>query len=714
MTAEVEVRQDNLMPGKIRREHRERLAVVYIRQSTVQQVVRHQESTRLQYALVDRAAGFGWARETIVVIDDDLGRSGATTEGRVGFQRLVAEVGLGHVGLVLGVEMSRLARSCRDWHQLLEICALFDTLIADAEGVYDPANYNDRLLLGLKGTMSEAELHILKARMLAGRRAKAARGELGKAVPMGYVRRGSGEIVFDPDEQARATIRMVFAVFERQRTIGRLMRYLVEHDVRMPVRVATGPAKGELEWRRVNRQTLRNLLSNPIYAGAYVYGARSVDRRRQKPGRRSTGRRMVPVENAEVFLRDRLPAYISWEQYLRNRAQMQANTAAHGSPVRAGQALLSGVLVCGRCGLRMNSQYNNNGRDGRYACRYMNASYNEPICQSLKAAPLDELVAGLVLRALAPAALEASLALAEDLDAERAVLDRQWQQRRERARYEVDRARRQYDAVEPENRLVARTLERAWEAALAEQGRLDAEYERAQRDRMAAPTAAELAAIRDLAEDLPTLWHAETTIAEERKTIIRLLLDRVLVTVIDRSEQVRIECHWQGGHRTSHALIRPVARLEMLSTYADLLARATELYRFGRGFSYIAATLNQEGWRPAKRRDTFTAAMVNKFLQRAGVIQPSHRARRPIDRRPDEWTVCELAKRVAMPESTLYNWVRRGRLRCRQVLIGGTVAKLVHADAQTIASLQAIRSTPEPWRRLPPPTTAASQPPIST
>src|ERR1700674_763474 len=235
---------------KIFRRHRERLAIVYIRQSTVQQVERHQESTRLQYALVDRAFQFGWARETIVVVDDDLGRSGASMEGRPGFQRLVAEVGLGHVGLVLGAEMSRLARSCRDWHQLLEICALFDTLIADSDGVYDAANYNDRLLLGLKGTMSEAELHILKARMLEGRRAKARRGELGKAVPMGYLRCPSGEVVFDPDERARSTIRLVFDLFERFRTIGKVMCYLVEHDIRMPVRARGGARKDELEWRR--------------------------------------------------------------------------------------------------------------------------------------------------------------------------------------------------------------------------------------------------------------------------------------------------------------------------------------------------------------------------------------------------------------------------------------------------------------------------------
>ena len=498
---------------KIVRRHQDRLAIVYVRQSTAQQVERHQESTRLQYALADRAAQFGWLCEQIVVIDDDLGRSGASVEGRLGFQRLVAEVGLGNVGLVLGVEMSRLARSCRDWHQLLEICALFDTLIADADGVYDPANYNDRLLLGLKGTMSEAELHILKARMLAGRKAKARRGELGKPVPIGYARRPAGEVILDPDEQAQATVRLVFDLFDRFRTVGKVMTYLVEHDIRMPVRRRSGAGKGELEWRRPSRPTLLNFFSNPIYAGVYAYGVRSVERRRQKPDRPGTGRRPPRADEAEVFLHDRLPGYISFECYERNQTQLKSNKAACGGTVRAGSALLSGLLICGRCGLRMLAQYNNNGHAARYVCSQMQSCYHEAFCQSLTAAPLDALVSGLVLQALEPAAIEASLALADNLEAQR--------------------ARRQYATVEPENRLVARTLERDWEKALTEQARLEAEHERVKRARKEAPSAAELAAIRDLSQDLPALWRADTTTQAERQTIVRLLVERVLVEVVD-------------------------------------------------------------------------------------------------------------------------------------------------------------------------------------
>jgi DNA invertase Pin-like site-specific DNA recombinase len=697
-------RRGGLLIDKIQRRHRERLAIVYIRQSTVQQIERHQESTRLQYALVDRAFQFGWARESILVIDDDLGRSGASIEGRLGFQRLVAEVGLGNVGLVLGVEMSRLARSCRDWHQLLEICALFDTLIADAEGVYDSTNYNDRLLLGLKGTMSEAELHILKARMLEGKRAKARRGELGKKLPMGYVRHPSGEIVFDFDEQARATIRLVFDLFGRFRTVSKVMRYLIDHEIRMPVRCISGSRKGELDWRRVNGPSLYNLFANPIYAGAYVYGLRAVDKRRQKPGRPGTGRRGRDAEQAEVFLRDRVPAYISWDQYQANRAQLRLNMAARGGSVRAGTALLAGRIICGRCGLRMNAEYNNNGHAGRYACMHMRSSYGEPICQSLKAAPLDALVTQLLLQALQPAALEASIAVAADLETERAALERHWQQRLERSRYAVERARRQYDTVEPENRMVARTLERAWEEALASQARLLGEYDRFQRERPQAPSPAELSAIRAVAQDVPRIWNAETTTQGDRQSILRLLLERVLVTVIDGSEQVHVECHWHGGNRTSHQFRRPVARLDRLSTYAALGTRAAELYHAGQSCAAIAAILNSEGWRPAKRRDTFNAQMVWHLLLKIGAANRKYHRRHPVvDHRADEWTIPDLAKHLEMPKPTLYTWVVQGRLRSRTVQAGGRQIRLVYADETTIASLRTIRATPPPWRRLPSP-----------
>jgi excisionase family DNA binding protein len=305
---------------------------------------------------------------------------------------------------------------------------------------------------------------------------------------------------------------------------------------------------------------------------------------------------------------------------------------------------------------------------------------------------------------LEPAALEASLAVAADLQAERAVLEQQWRHRLERAQYKVDQARRRYASTEPENRLVARTLEREWEEALAEQVRLTADHERFRRERPLSPDPTELAAIRQLTADLPALWQASTTTSEERQTIVRLLLERVLITVLDASEQVRLECHWQGGSKTTHTLIRPVARMKALSTYPALLARAVDLHREGNGCADIAAILNQEAWRPPKRRDTFTADMVRRLLIRAGVIEPGQRRPRTLpERQPDEWTIRELAEQLGVPQPTLYNWVRNGRLPSRSVKAGAGSAKLVTADAATIDNLKTIRATPPPWRRLPPP-----------
>ena len=430
----------SVVSGKIQSSHLKRLAVVYVRQSTLQQVERHQESTRLQYALKDRAIELGWSPAQVLVIDEDLGRSGASAEGRPGFQRLVAEVGLDHIGLVLGIEISRLARSSRDWYQLLEVCALFSTLIGDGDGLYDPQTYNDRLLLGLKGTMSEAELHILKQRMLEGKRAKARRGELKTLLPMGYLRDLAGNVIKDPDAQARGVIETIFVQFERRGTLNGVLRYLVEHQLELPYRVISGPQTGQLQWRRPNRVTLSNLLHNPTYAGAYVYGRRPTDARRRQPGRPATGRTVAGPEQWQVLLKDRLPAYISWTQYEANLRQLAANTAQAGGVVRQGPSLLSGRLVCGRCGLTMATQYTNNGTGLRYVCSREAVDYGAPLCQSLSGAALDALITCLVLDALEPAALEISLQVAEDLEGERARHHAEWQQRLERAHYEAEHA----------------------------------------------------------------------------------------------------------------------------------------------------------------------------------------------------------------------------------------------------------------------------------
>jgi len=681
-----------LAADKIDGRHRERLAVVYVRQSTMQQVERHQESTRLQYGLVERAMDLGWARAGVEVIDDDLGKSGASSEGRLGFQRLVAEVGLGHVGLDLGIEMSRLARSCRDWHQLLEICALCDTLIADADGIYDPSSYNDRLLLGLKGTMSEAELHILKARMHAGRLAKAQRGELALVLPMGYVRRPSGEVILDPDEQARSVMRLIFDTFERLGTLHSLLRYLVAHEIRMPVRLRSGPSKGELDWRRPNRYSLSEVLKSPIYAGAYVYGRRKVVRAGGRAASPSSHRAKGP-EDWAVLIHDRLPAYISWRQYERNVQRLKDNRSQFKGVPRGGSSLLSGLLVCGRCGMRMASGYRDNGGYLRYSCSRLAVGYGDPVCQSLSGRPLDKLVGDLILAALEPSALEVSLRLAADIEAERAALKEQWSQRLERAHQDVDRARRHYQAVEPENRLVARSLECEWEEALGEELRLKAEHERFLAEQPAVLTAKERETINRLAHDIPALWSAETTTQADRQAIARLMLERVVVTVEGDSEQVSVACLWAGGHTTKTMLIRPVARLDQLSYYPDLLARAAALLAEGNGPPRIADMLNEEGWRPPRRRETFNGEMVRSLLARQGLR--SRRQTMPttndLPRHANEWTPSELASKLSMPSATLYSWHRKGRLNARAVLHNGRKFILIHADDEERARLQSLR-----------------------
>jgi DNA invertase Pin-like site-specific DNA recombinase len=687
---------------KVAAHHLDRLAVVYVRQSTLQQIEHHRESTQLQYGLADRACRLGWPRPRVMIIDEDLGLSAASAEGRAGFQRLVAEVGLGHVGLVLGFEVSRLARSCRDWYQLLEICALAGTLIADSDGIYDPAFYNDRLLLGLKGTMSEAELHIMRARLDEGRRHKAARGELGFALPRGYLRRVSGEIVLDPDERVRDTIEIVFDVFARRRSVHGVLRYLVAHGIELPDRVRAGSAKGELIWRPPHRSALINMLTSPIYAGAYVYGRRHVAGR-GRPARPSPSR---AAGDWQVLIKGRLPAYIDWECFEENQAQLRANQAKHGGTPRGGPSLLAGLLVCGRCGYRMATCYRTNGRDLRYQCSRGNVSKGAGYCQSVAGRAIDTVVEQLLLDALRPSAIEVSLALAEEVEIDRTRRRRQRALRLEQAAYEVSRAERQYNAVEPENRLVARTLEKRWEAALAEHDRLIAEQKREDARDQPQLTPAERDAIRRLAEDVPTLWRAPTTTAAERKEIARLMLERVVLTIEGGSEQTMLVCTWAGGRETTHRFVRPVRWTDQLSRGPALRARIVELAQADHRPPAIARSLTQEGWLSADG-DGFTAGKVRAIMVRMGLPLRGESLSAEVERQDDEFTVPELAHRLDRPLGTLYAWIRYGWLPVRRVPVSDREILLVRLGAaqalieQRRAAARATQAWTPPAPRTP-------------
>ncbi len=661
---------DDVRSEKLRPFHRERLAVVYVRQSTPQQVLDHQESTRLQYGLVSRAQALGWEASRILVIDDDQGKSGTSAQGRVGFQRLVSEVSLDHVGIIFGVEMSRLARSNKDWHQLLELCALFHTLIADLDGIYDPAQYNDRLLLGLKGTMSEAELHILKQRMHQGRLSKAQRGELQFALPIGYIWSLTGEIQFDPDEQVQQVVRLVFRSFEELGTLGGLVRYLAQHQIQLGVRVREGPGKGELVWRRPNRATLQMMLKHPLYAGSYVYGRRQEDPRRKQPERPRTGRVVMTTEEWLVLLSNRCPAYISPEQYERNQARLQANRARADAlgVARSGPALLAGLVVCARCGCRLNVHYDDGGaRLHTYECVERWTHYGEPKCQHLAGPCLDTFISQQVLAALEPAALELSLTATERLEQERAELDRLWQQRRERAAYEVERAARQYHAVEPEHRLVARTLERAWEEKLVAQQQLEEEYHRFVQHKPRLLSETEREDIRRLATDIPALWSASTTTAADRKEIIRQVVERVIVDVQGSSERVKVRIEWIGGGSTEGVVIRPVGKLSDLSTYPQICQQVQVLSEAGWTAIAIAQALNDAGFRPPRSTTGFRVETITQLQRQLGVRAPRPRVRYHDGLLPDEWWLTELARLLGIPRGSLSHWIRQGLVRARQL-----------------------------------------------
>lgn len=687
---------------KITDRHWERLAIVYVRQSTQQQVLEHRESTARQYALVDRAVALGWPRTAVVVIDEDQGCSGSSAAGRNGFQRLLSEVSSDRVGLILGLEMSRLARSCKDWYALLELCSIYRTLLADADGLYDPSQYNDRLLLGLKGTMSEAELHVLKGRLQQGLWNKAERGEVLNHAPIGYVRTIADDFVIDPDEQVPSVVRLVFEQFARRGSVHGVLRWLVRHDVKLPVRPHAGPNRGQLEWRRPNRATLLNLLHHPIYAGAYRWGHRSVDPRRKIPGRPGTGRSCHSHDECRVLIRERFPAYISWEEFENNQRKLAENSALGTllSAPRHGPSLLAGLVVCGRCGHRMVVGYSNvaTARTLRYTCLREAVDYGAERCQSLSGTTLESFVAERLLQAIAPASLELSLAAAEDIEHERKRLDDHWQQRLARSRYEVELARRQHAAVDPEHRLVARELERRWEESLRSAEQLRGEYDRFQCDCPSQLSTPEREQIQALAHDVPALWRADSTTPEDRQTIARLLLEQVTVAVEGNTDRVDVELRWHGGFVSRHTLCRPVQTYQQLSNYEELVARIDALRAEHRTLGEIAAALNAEGFHPPKRSPQFTKGILSCFLRecraQAG-YQPRH-AGLATHLATDEWWLAELAAKLSMPIATLHRWQKVGWVTSRKIAEAkGRWA--IYADADELCRLRRLRDSPRAW-----------------
>jgi DNA invertase Pin-like site-specific DNA recombinase len=644
--------------------HLDLLLIVYVRQSDPQQVLNHRESRERQYALADLAAAWGWPRDRILIIDDDQGKSGRTADQRSGFQRILTEVTMEHVGLILGIEMNRIARNNRDWHNLLEMCAIFGTLLADEDGVYDPRDSNDRLLLGLKGTISEFELVTMRNRLERGRLHKAQRGALFHRVPTGYIKLSTERVEMDPDEQVREVVRLIFDKYDELGTAWGVFHYLARNNIRLGFRPFHGPNRGNLEWRRPVLLTVFQILRHPIYAGAYTYGRRPHKRIRTATGELTTAGNWVPMEQWKVLIRDHLPAYITWDRYMANQESLHQHRSASGckgSP-RDGSALLTGLIVCGNCGRCLRPSYRT--RYGAYySCvRHLHEG-TEQTCFGLKAAPVDDLLSQQILRALEPAALELSCQALEDVQRDRGRLDKHWKQRLERARHDAEDAERRCRAVDPEYRLVARSLEQRWEETLRAERQVHDDYDRFLHEQTPKLTHEERARIAALSSDLPALWHASGTTHRDRKEIVRHLVEKVVVHVKKESEYVDVMIHWRGGFVSQHEVVRPVKTYEQLRDLDKLMDRIVALRHKGRTAAEIAVYLNQEGFVPPKRCGAFYPELVHELLVRRGL---SNEKKYASQLGPQEWWLPKLAEAIPVSAGKLADWARRGWLHSRR------------------------------------------------
>ncbi|MHB8341072.1 MAG: recombinase family protein [Mycobacteriales bacterium] len=568
--------------SKVTASHLGRTAYLYVRQSTLRQVVTNTESTARQYALRGKAIALGWPEDQVITIDSDQGQSGASATDREGFQRLVGEVGMGHAGIVLGLEVSRLARNNADWHRLLEICGLTGTLICDEDGLYDPCNVNDRLLLGLKGQMSEFELHILRARLRGGIISKARRGELRAPLPVGLVYDPADRVVLDPDAGVQHSIRYLFATFERAGSAHAVVATFAAEGLTFPRRIRAGANKGELVWGALGHSRVLQVLHNPRYAGVFCFGRHGV-----RPGPNGPTTRLLAREEWVALIPDRHPGYLSFEQFEANQQTLAANAAAHGQerragPPREGPALLQGLVVCGRCGRRMTLRYH--VRAGTltpdYLCQAEKVAQNKEMCQYVQGAGVDVAVGALLVDSVTPLTLEVALAVQAELDTRAEEADRIRTSGVQRCSQGADLARRRYLAVDPANRLVAESLEADYNQALRELRHAEEELERARSAGTGELSEAQQARVRALATDFPALWADPATPIRERKRLVRLLIEDVTLA---KTDQITVHVRFRGGTTTSLTLPTPdnawQARLTppaVVATIDELLDNHTE------------------------------------------------------------------------------------------------------------------------------------------
>jgi DNA invertase Pin-like site-specific DNA recombinase len=646
--------------SKVSAAHLAKAALLYVRQSTLKQVINNTESAHRQYDLRGRAIALGWSAEQIAVIDVDQGQSGATAADREGFRHLVAEVSLGRAGIVLGLECSRLARNSADWHQLLELSAMNGTLICDEDGLYDPREFNDRLLLGMKGQMSEAELHFIKARLRGGVLSKARRGELRTPLPVGLVYDGADHVMLDPDTAVRAAVAHLFATFTATGSATACVKAFNTAGLRFPWRHLKGPRKGELDWQPLRHHTVLRVLHNPRYAGAFSYGRH---RTAKLPGGRQAAT-LLPRQDWTASIPGAHPGYITLDQFDTNLARLAANASAHGrdraaGPPREGAALLQGLIICGRCGHRMTVRYHH--RRGQqlptYVCQRDGIDNARPICAAIPGADLDQHIGRLLLDTLTPLAVEAALAVEAELHERAEHADALRAAHVERAHHHADLARRRYLAVDPGNRLVADTLEADWNAALRELAEAQDTYERAHEQQNRQLTDTQRARIGQLVTDLPAIWNDAATPQRERKRIVRLLLTDV--TVHRDGDTITAHVRFPAGQHTTLAIPAPLPASEQRRTPSEVVAVIDELLDQHTS-GQIAQILNQRQMTTGTN-EAFHRRIIDNIIRAHRL-----RTRRQRLRATGLLTLAEIAQALDVSPNTIKNWRRTGIVRAHR------------------------------------------------
>ena len=653
------------MTSKIQRSHLQKPAYVYIRQSSMGQVRHHQESTERQYALRKKALALGWSEAMIRTLDRDLGISGAQMTGRKDFQTLVADVSMRKVGAVFALEASRLSRSNVDWYRLLELCAFTETLIIDEDGLYNPADFNDQLLLGLKGTMSQAELHFIRARLQGGKLNKAKKGELRTPLSVGFVYDDEGQTVFDPDSEVRQAVGALFDFFRQAGTAYGVVHKFTKEGLRFPKRAYGGVWNGKLIWGRLNGSRVLSVLKNPSYAGAYVHGRYQSVKEIASDGSFRSRAKQMPMSQWTVLIKDHHEAYISWDEFLHNQSVLERNRTNGeetllGGAAREGLALLQGLLLCGICGRRLTVRYKGNG--GTYPTYECNLLRREGLstgsCMHIRSDLIDEPVTKRVLNVVQPKQIEIAIKALEELERRENAIDNQWRMRIERADYEAGLAQRRYEQVDPSNRLVAATLEHRWNDALIKLEEIKKEYSQQQSKKQITATEEQKRELMSLAKDLPRLWKAASTKAKDRKRILRLLIKDITVEKLLHPKKVVLHLRWQGGACEDIPIDIPLNRADQIRYPKEIINKVRSLAK-NLTDEQIASVFNQQGIKSAKG-GAFTFLIIRW-------IRYKHRISRLIFKRPEEFTVKEMAEKFAVKPNVVYYWIQRRVITARRI-----------------------------------------------